>query len=459
MDDAQQRARTPIATQGLVARIDHHAQRDRAKWWFPHQNLRMTVGELDRRAHACARMLAGLGVVRGRRVGLALTNSPIYVALLIALWRLNAVPVPLRPYGGRGGGYERYLAAAEAACALHSLIHDAAGAEPVFANWRARSGKPVVHAGVFENAPEGRPARGIDPARPDEIALLQLTSGTSNDPKAVIVTHAMMMGQLHYLSDCQAYHAGRRIASSASWLPIYHDMGLFAGVLLPLFEGCHNLLAPPYYYMRDPRRWFTLLGRVGADMNPGTNASLAAACDALARPQDASDIDLSKLHLYLGAEKITATVLRRAHETLGAFGLRPEHLHVCYGMAENALIATRSPRGVVRQETVIIGPDDAVTLTEPDAVGAQTVVSVGRPLDGYDVSIRDARGQRLAELRLGNVRVAGPCVTPGYFRNPEATRRLIPDRTLRTADCGFMLLNRDGGSCWPQRSGWAACRS
>ncbi len=431
-------AETHFAGESLVDHIGRHGLGRSAEWWFPHQDLRMTVADLDGRAFAYAHRLAELGIRRGDRIGLALSNVLFYVALLVALWRLNAVPVPLRPYRGRGKGYGPYLQGAEAACDFHGIIHDADIPDSVFADWSLRTGKPVIAADHLAQLPQRIAVPALSLTQPDDIALLQLTSGTMGDPKAVIVTHAMMMRQLRYLSDCHVYYTGHNVRSAASWLPIHHDMGLFTGVLLPLFDGSHNLLAPPLFYMRNPRRWFELLSEVRADLNFATNTSVLVACDALSRRGDGPRIDLSSLQLYFGAEKVTGAVLRRAAAVLGPLNLTPERMHVGYGMAENALAATRTPRCGVREETVAIDRDGPIKLVTPDSVGAQTVVSVGRPLAGYDISIRDRHGQRLAELSLGEIHVAGPCVTPGYFRNPEATRRFFSDRALRTGDWGFI---------------------
>jgi acyl-CoA synthetase (AMP-forming)/AMP-acid ligase II len=424
----------------IVHRLTRHLSARSPEWHFPHDRQSYSLQSLHGWGLGCAARLRDQGVTAGTTVGLALNNGPTYVALLLGLWQLNAIAVPLRPYAGKGFGYGGYLRDVDAVCDLHCLVRDELTDGTPFDEWAGATGKRALRESQFAAAGAAETAAGTVRSRPADIAVLQMTSGTTSRPKAVVVTHDMIMSQLAYLSDSGRLYAGTSVASAASWLPMNHDMGLFTGVLWPLYDGSHNLLAPPAFYMRNPRRWLGLLSEAGTTMNFATNTSAVAACNAVARSRDLSGIDLSRLHLYFGAEKLNADVLRRTIATMAPLGLEPEHIHVGYGMAENALAATRSPRGKPRELQAYLDHGHRVIpmLGDEPSEKLHALVSVGEAMPGYRIEIRDPQGHELPDLRIGEVHLAGPCLTPGYYRDPQQTRMSFKDGRLRTGDLGFL---------------------
>lgn len=424
----------------IIERLEKHLSTSSPKWQFPHLQSCCTLGELDDWGRACAERLQSLGVGAGTPVGLALNNGPAYVALLIGIWRLNAVAVPLRPYAGKGFGYAEYLHDVDRVCDLHNVIRDPeVGGDP-FDEWAATTGKPVMTEQDFDRRLPTEADTETTPCRADDIAVLQMTSGTTSRPKAVVVTHDMVMRQLAYLSSSGELYAGTTVASAASWLPMNHDMGLFTGVLWPIYDGSDNLLSTPAFFMRNPKRWVKLLGDAAVTMNFATNTSAVAVCNTIERARDADTIDLAELHLYFGAEKLNADVLRRTIATLAPLGLDASHIHVGYGMAENALAATRSPRGRPREILAWFGEEQRVVpvFGAGESENLHALVSVGEPMPGYRFEILDPEGRELGDLRIGEVHLAGPCLTPGYYRDPEQTRKAIDNGLFRTGDLGFM---------------------
>jgi fatty-acyl-CoA synthase len=405
-------------------------------WHFPADDTYLTLTELKERSVGYAQVLRDHGVKSHDRVALVLQTGPEYVALLLAIWRLNAVAVSLALKPRRPTDSIAHLQRVAEVCEFRLLVHGAewpAEADPVLASQGCRTldvtalgddragGDPVPHA----------------PAMPSEVAVLQLSSGSTGEPKAVIVTHGMVQAQLagiraNHLHGCRV----QGIESTASWLPLNHDMGLFMGVLYPIFEACDHMLAPPAYYIRNPARWFEMMAAARVDFAFTTNSALASGLQSLAR-RDAAGLDLSALHLYVAAEKVSAKVLREAIEVLAPFGMTAESFRVGYGMAENALGCAATHRRTISSHHFVIAEDDRIQVEPRGCRHSVELVAVGEPYFDQQVTVCDDTGTPLPELVMGEICVAGPCLTPGYYRNPEATARTLTGKRLRTGDLGF----------------------
>jgi acyl-CoA synthetase (AMP-forming)/AMP-acid ligase II len=234
-----------------------------------------------------------------------------------------------------------------------------------------------------------------------------------------------------YRRDCNA--AG--ISSSGSWLPFHHDMGLFIGLLFPLFTRCANVLASPRFYMHKPKRWFALQAGLSVEWNFSTNLAMASSLVSLGQLAPGS-LDLSRFFLYLCAEKVSPLVLRRSREALGRLGMPADHLRVGYGLAENTLGAA-STRGYPDTAFAAVDGENRVHLSGAPSDGAVEIASVGRPHLDTTITVRDDQGRVLPELTLGELCIEGPCVTPGYYRDAQATSRAVAGGVLHTRDLGF----------------------
>lgn len=412
-------------------------------WRFPAEETAIGLSELwDRAALVCVR-LAEAGVRRDDRVVLVLENSMAYVVVLLAVWRLGAVAVPLRPYGGKYFWYYDYLTHVDRICDFRVAIYDDGNVAFEQEQIPRRIGKATIPIGELLAHSESDIVgfRPLATRRPNDVAIVQFTSGSTGQPKGVIVTHEMMMKQLEQLRANHVYarDCGRGVEVAASWLPFYHDMGMFIGVLIPLYELAEAIAVPPAYYMRNPARWFSLLSDFAVDANFTTNSMLATGIKAVKRLQPGS-CDLSKLHLYIAAEKVSAKVLQRAWEVFAPLGLAPEHVHIGYGMAEYALGCTHSPKGRPKWQRFSIG-DDGRAVPATEAGNAIDLVSIGIPNTDCNIVVKNAVGHELPELHVGEICVRGPCVTPGYLNDEATTRAKIIDNELHTGDLGFFYQN------------------
>ncbi|OAD18670.1 AMP-dependent synthetase and ligase [Candidatus Thiomargarita nelsonii] len=347
----------------------------------------------------------------------------------------------MRPCSANKGPNENYLHTVDQICDFHCLIHDDFCETSAFDKWQTKISKPVFSVSHLTLTASNNFSE-IDnfmPNRPDDIAILQFTSGSTGVPKGVIVTHGMMMAQLRHLTRSHNNLAMTPLRSVASWLPIHHDMGLFNGVLLPIYEGCNHLLGSPKYYMRNPLRWFSLLSEMGTEFTCVTNTSMVSACNIISRADKLSDIDLSNLHIYFGAEKLSPVVLQRSYQVFGPLGMQKEQFHVAYGMAENALGCSVTPRGHIHELAVVIEKEGTVRIAKTGDRHVQKTVSVGLPFSGYQISIHDKKGKTLPDWQLGEIWLRGDCVTPGYYHNRKATTEKINGSTFKTGDLGFIV--------------------
>ncbi|HZB31894.1 MAG TPA: fatty acyl-AMP ligase [Streptosporangiaceae bacterium] len=285
---------------------------------------------------------------------------------------------------------------------------------------------------------------GIDA---DTVAMIQYTSGSTADPKGVVLRHGNLMANQRAIQ--QAMGAGDRTVG-VSWLPMYHDMGLIGFILQPLYLGIPSYLLSPLHFLERPVRWLRAVSRFRGTVSGGPNFAYEL-CVKRITDEEKDGLDLSSWRVaFTGSDHVHATPLRRFAERFADRGLRPEALYPCYGLAEASLLVTGSvPLGGPR--TVRL---DAAALAEGAArpgepAGARTVesVSCGRPPEGHEVVVVDPeQGAALPEGRVGEIWVRGPSVAAGYWNRPEPSeatfRAYLPGHEepfLRTGDLGFLL--------------------
>ncbi|WP_346897364.1 AMP-binding protein [uncultured Roseibium sp.] len=397
-------------------------------WRFPAEGLELRLSDLLARAERIAAGLTLRNVVKGDRVILLMDTGSAAVTALLAVWRLGAVAVPLRPHGADDGVPDGLVAQVARICGSRLILHTVRA--PVACNAAAS------YVGVESLA--SCPEQTVAPADTGlgDVALIQFTSGSTGRPKGVRVRQDMIVTQLQQLQTNYALgDPDIRPRSVGSWLPIYHDMGLFIGMLLPLFTTADALLAPPFYFIRNPARWYNWLSQAHCDLTFSTNSVLAATLRGT-RHMTPGSCNLSRLVMYLAAEKISPIVLDRLDATLGPFGLSRSNVRTGYGLAEYTLGCTSSGRGAVRRRRVRISGSSAVRPgTAQDSL---EIVSVGRPNKACVLTIRDTSGCPLPDWHLGEITVSGPCQTDGYENNPAATETLLGRGYLRTGDLGFL---------------------
>ncbi len=422
----------------ILIRTDVNAIQREAEWSFPAEKQSFTLSEISTQSRKLASLLRQRGLGKGEKVALLLSNSSAYVIALLAIWRLNAIAVPLRPKGNRQTNYTDYVCHCDAVCDFRLMLHDdTMTAEALTHSQLSTKQHADISSLIF--AAQDEPVLDSDAEiSMDDIAILQFSSGSTGMPKGVMVTHGMMMAQLqNILYNHIGSRRGKPIESLASWMPFNHDMGLFIGVLAPLYVGAQNMLAPPSFYMRNPPRWFALMSERRVDMNFSTNSVLASTLKTLRRLQKQEDIDLSELHLYIGAEKVSPIIVRRCYDYLLPLGMKRENLHIGYGMAENALgAACTGTETITIQKFHFTGPNRLSPIND-DSQSSIELVAVGSPDWQHEITIRNQNGDIQPELTLGEINIDSPCVTPGYYHDVEKSAEKIKQGRLLTGDLGF----------------------
>lgn len=400
-------------------------------------------------ARTGAGRLAGLGVSRGDRVVVCLPSSWEWMEAWLGSLLLGALPVALAPAGALGSSEAHTRRVAEVTARLDarlavtgdSVIDEArrlGGDEPRARELAARSRTP-------EQLTEATLA-GFSPARPEpeEIAFLQLTSGSTGVPRAVQISHAAAM----HNNRASGEAIGRPLGAPAhtwadamvSWLPLNHDMGLVGCLFMSLTHGLDLWLMNPTTFLARPRLWLEQLGRRGVTFAPGPNFGYQLLAERLGSGAGRSlpeDLDLSGFRAALvGAEMVRPETVRAFLELAGPHGFDPRAIRPCYGLAEGTLAVTFDVRG----EGARTRPRPAGTGYEGDGqdVGGSDVVCVGSPVADTELRIVAPDGSELPAGEVGEVRVRGPGVFTGYFNDPEATAESLVDGWLATGDLGFL---------------------
>jgi amino acid adenylation domain-containing protein len=284
---------------------------------------------------------------------------------------------------------------------------------------------------------------------PDDLAVVQYTSGSTGHARGVMLTHRHLLHNLRMIE--QGCSLDER-SVLVSWLPLFHDMGLIGSVLEALHLGAHCVLMPPADFIRRPARWLEAIDRYRGTMTGGPNFAFDYCVRKVSEPE-AEGLDLSSWKVaYVSAEPVRADTLERFERRFAPAGFRRRAFYPCYGLAEASLVVT-GPRA--SDEPVVRAVSGAALAADRAADPApgdrRELVGSGAALLETRVAIVDpATCRRRAEREVGEVWVRGPSVGAGYLGKPDATRDVFEARIggeadagphLRTGDLGFL----DGG--------------
>ncbi|HRD64803.1 MAG TPA: AMP-binding protein [Candidatus Competibacter sp.] len=279
------------------------------------------------------------------------------------------------------------------------------------------------------------------PTRAQDLAFLQYTSGSTGDPKGVMLTHANLLANLRAM--------GRHVVVDSddvfvSWLPLYHDMGLIGACLGSLYHAFPLVVMSPLSFLARPARWLWAIHRHRGTLSAAPNFAYELCARAI-QDRELDGLDLSSWRMAgNGAEPVNPATIERFVARFGPYGFRPEAMAPVYGLAECSVgLTLQSPDrrpafDSVRRDAFVAsgraepaGANDPATLRFP---------ACGQPIPGHQIRIVDEQGRELPERREGRLEFKGPSATAGYYRNPEATRKLFPhgDDWLDSGDRAYL---------------------
>lgn len=405
---------------------------------------RLTYGELDVEARRIASCLQAMGA-EGRPVLLLHSSTRRFLTAFAACLYAGAVAVPAPMPGGvrRGKRLNRTTSVLQDTGA-HLVLTDTEGA-PEVSLWLAEANRQDVVCLAIDIPDLGDPADWRElRALPDDLAFLQYTSGSVSEPRGVMVTHRNLLANQEALQ--KVLHTTEQ-DRFGSWLPYYHDMGLIAHLLHPIWLGSLSVQVAPDSFVRSPLRWLRAIDRYGVTAAGGPNFCYDL-CVRRIDDEQLAGLDLSRWRLVLnGAEPVRPESLHAFAERFAPAGLRPEALYPSYGLAEATLVVSGGVPGtphVERSFDQAALEQDRLSPALPDAP-TRTLVGCGQVVD-LDVRIVDPATRRdLPAGAVGEVWLRGPSVTRGYWKRPtetEHTFRATLDgedgHYLRTGDLGVL---------------------
>jgi fatty-acyl-CoA synthase len=462
----------PVAFDSFVEGLDYAARAETGiNFYSARGDLTAVVPyrELRERAIAAAQGMIRTGVPREARVLLVADTDPDFFVLFAACQYAGLVPVPVAVPTGLGGR-DSYIAAlrrqlegsgALAAAAPKSLLdYLRAAAEGTAASLVAAFDEVLALPGAGAN---------LRPFGPAERSYLQYSSGSTRFPLGVDITQGCLMANTRAIT----LH-GLEIGPSdrcASWLPLYHDMGLVGFFLVPLLTQRSADFLPTREFARRPLMWLQIISRNGGSLafSPSFGYDL---CTRRERDAAGAGLDLRTWRgAGIGGDMIQPQVLQKFSEIFGPYGFDRRAFVPSYGMAETTLAISFNP---LQTGVLIDRVDRAALAEEQEAVpaegeGARAFVHCGTVLPGHLMEVRGPGGRTLPDRKVGRVFVKGPSVMRGYFGQPEVTAQTLgPDGWLDTGDLGYMLdgtivitgrakdlIIINGRNIWPQDLEWA----
>jgi acyl carrier protein len=440
----EETATYPNQAQTLVEVLEWHTKIHPQR---PHIQLYRDEGDgevLDYRslydgAQALAGNLQRLGLRPGEPVAIMLPTGRDYFHVFFGILLAGAIPVPIYP-PARPSQLEDHLrrhAAILDNCRAVTLI-TIAEAKQVARLLKAQL-ETLRHIVTMDElrAEDGEYHRPV--ISPHDTAFLQYTSGSTGNPKGVVLTHANLLANIRAM--------GERIQANAkdvfvSWLPLYHDMGLIGAWFGSLYYGALLVVMSPLSFLARPQRWLQAIHRYGGTLSAAPNFGYEL-CLSRLQDSDLEGLDLSTWRAaFNGAEAVSPETVMAFPKRLAPHGFQPQAMMPVYGLAECSVGLAFPPLGrdaridrVQRQTFAQTG--EAVPAVEDDA-NALRFVACGQVLAGHEIRIVDKQGNELPDRQEGRLQFRGPSTTSGYLHNREATEKLFDGDWLDSGDLAYM---------------------
>ena len=424
------RIRATAGRPGGAITFVHHEERTCVSWTQLHEEACVVGATLQQR-----------GIAPGDRVAILSPTTRGLVTTIQACWLVGAASMVL-PLPMRMGSLEEFVNGTRVRIRhgeAKLLLIDA----QLAAFYEAQPGDPPM--AVLDDVLPGPRSPGPDRIEipepdPERLVILQYTSGSTSEPKGVMLPDRVLGSNLDAIFEAGQIDPEHDVA--ISWLPLYHDMGLVGLLTLPMTCGADLVQAAPQDFLAHPGSWMQWISDFGGTATAGPNFSWVLATRALKRMQG---LDLSSMRIALnGAEPVDPAAVEAFVAEASRHGFPPGAVFPAFGMAELAIGGSFPPpmRGLVF-DTVDAETLEHQHLAKPvdaDLPSARRLALLGKPVPGLEMRIADtSTAEILPERHVGELEISGTSVTPGYYRSPEATAELFRDGWLRTGDLAYLV--------------------
>jgi 1-acyl-sn-glycerol-3-phosphate acyltransferase len=400
----------------------------------------LTYAELHQGAAETAAGMWAKGFAPGQAAAIMLPTSLDFFFAFLGIEMAGGVPVPIYP-PARLNQIEDHLR-------RHAGILDSAGCTILISVPEARAAARLLHA----HAASVRGVATVEELRRDpgsapwpvvgagDLAFLQYTSGSTGNPKGVMLTHANLLANIRAMGLPFGLDPEGDVV--VSWLPLYHDMGLIGAWMCSLYYSMPLVLMSPIRFLNRPERWLRAISDHGGTISASPNFGYEIA-RARIREETLAGVDLSTWRVAAnGAEPVLPATLAGFQERFERYGLSSTSLRPVYGLAENSVglsfpAEERAPRidRIARDEFSRTG---RAVLAESSEPAPLEFPACGQPIPGHEIRVVDAQGRETPNRQEGAIEFRGPSATSGYFQDPEATKALMHDGWLRTGDRGYL---------------------
>lgn len=408
-----------------------------------HQQFHLSYEQLFDRAQHILYHLQDQGLTPESELIIYLDNNEAFIDVFWACLLGGIIPVPLA-----AGGYEEncrkvfkvfeqlatpYLYTNNKQADNLTRYTDQFSTQTVH---QQIQGRTLLIEGVLDGSQKGV----LHPANPDNTAFIQFSSGSTGEPKGVVLTHKNLLTNIHAIIECSAMTSRDSILS---WMPLTHDMGLIGFHLVPLVLGINQNLMPTELFVRRPLLWLQMASEKQATLLSSPNFGYQHFLNRF-QVDKAGDLNLSKVRLiFNGAEPISQSISHTFLTALEPFGLKPAAMFPVYGLAEASLAVSFPPPDAELSSCTF--ERGSLNIGDPANLSSTTdnslqLVNVGSPISGCEVRISDRDQQPLAQGSVGHILIRGDNVSPGYY--PLNSMAKDNDAWLDTGDLGVMINNQ-----------------
>ncbi|MGB9366945.1 MAG: AMP-binding protein [Xanthobacteraceae bacterium] len=400
----------------------------------------MSYRDLQTAARAVAQGLISRDIVPGDRIAMMLPTSTDFFASFFGILYAGAVPVPIYP--------PARMAQLEEHMRRQIVILNNAGAKMLITVPEGRKLAVLLRSQVetlksvetVTTLSAERSEHALPPLNdPEALGLMQYTSGSTGDPKGVMLTHWGLLENVRSMG-----HAMEASSKDifVSWLPLYHDMGLIGAWLGCCYFGARLYVMSPISFLVRPATWLWTMHKYRATFSGGPNFAYEL-CASRIPDEDLQGLDLSALRFMVnGAEPISPQTLRKFTDRFEKHGMNRGVPSPSYGLAENCVGLCFPPFGrgpkIDRIKREQLAKRGYAEPAGPDDQDAFEVVACGHPIEKNDVRIVDDAGHELGERQEGRLEFRGPSMTKGYFRSEEKTRALFNDGWINSGDRAYI---------------------